>query len=71
MEYELRITGMHCTGCAQSIERYLSSDPAVRDATVSYDAAHGKVSVSPDAEIERLVDVIERMGYETTILNSE
>lgn len=62
---------MHCSGCAQSVEQYLSSDPDVTDGTVSYDAERGTVSVSPDAEIERLVDAIERMGYNATVLNSE
>lgn len=71
MEYELQITGMHCTGCAQSVEQYLHSEPGVTDATVSYDAERGTVSVSPDAKIKELVDAIERMGYNATILNSE
>ncbi len=71
MEYELRITGMHCAGCAQSIERYLAAEPGVEEAIVRYDAERGTIAVSPDAEIEELVAVIDRMGYNATLLTAE
>lgn len=70
MEYELQIGGMHCTGCARSIEQYLGSEPGVTDVTVSYEAERGTVSVSSGTEIGPLVDAIERMGYDATVLGS-
>jgi copper chaperone CopZ len=71
MEYELRIEEIHCTSCARSIEQYLDSESGVTDVTVSYDAQRGTVSMSPDADIDHIVDAIERMGYDATVLTSE
>lgn len=71
MTRELRIDGMHCTACADSIERYLVSQPGVTDASVSYDDGRGEVTVEPAAEIERLVDEIDRMGYDVRLLDAE
>lgn len=71
MEYELRIEEMHCTSCARSLEQFLGSESGVTDVAVSYDDQRGTVWVSPDAEIEQIVDAIERMGYDATVLASE
>lgn len=64
MEYELGIRGMHCRGCARSLERYLGSEPGVESASVDYEDQRGTITVDADVDVAPLVEGIERMGYE-------
>lgn len=60
----LTIEGMHCTGCARTIEALLAAEPGVREAAVSFESKD--VRVLYDAALtgeERLAAAIEKAGY--------
>lgn len=65
---ELHIEGMHCQGCAKTVEMLLTAVPGVKIATVSY-ADHGakvfydQTAVEPPA----LAEAVERAGYKVSI----
>lgn len=59
-----KIDGMHCDGCARTIEALVATEPGVRKAIVSYDSHEARVLFEPSvASEDRLVDVIRRAGY--------
>ena len=61
---EFRIVGMHCDGCASTIEALLAHEPGVKGASVSY--AAGKAQILYDAAATdpvRIAATIERAGY--------
>ena len=56
------VTGMTCGGCAKAITKAIERlDP---QATVKVDVAGGKVSVSSDAPMTKIAEVIEAAGFE-------
>ncbi len=60
----LKIEGMHCTGCAQTIKALIGSEPGVHAADVSYKGGQARVLYDPQAIGEdQLVKVIEKAGY--------
>jgi len=60
----LKIQGMHCDGCAGTIEALLWHEPGVKGATVSFPAGEGRVLYDPAAtEPARIAAAIERAGY--------
>ncbi len=63
----IKITGMHCDGCAARIKSVLEKDPGVRVASVSYPAGTAEIRFSPQSVGEhRLVEIIERAGFEAS-----
>jgi len=59
-----RIDGMHCEGCARTIEALLAAEPGVQRAAVSFEAREAQVLFDPQAVTEaRIVAAIERAGY--------
>ena len=59
-----KIDGMHCDGCARTIEALVATEPGVRRATVSYESREARILFEPNvASEDRLVDVIRRAGY--------
>ena len=66
---ELNIKGMHCQGCAKTVEMLLSAVPGVKTVTASY-ADHGaRIFYDPAAvEPDALVAAVERAGYTATVL---
>ncbi len=64
----LKIQGMHCGGCAQSIKRLLEREPGVESAEVSFEAGEARVRFDPSrVAAERLVSVLEPPGYQAKI----
>lgn len=60
----LKITGMHCDGCAQTIEALLAIEPGVHASSASYAAGTARVLYDPvAADVPRLIAAIERAGY--------
>ena len=60
----LAIGGMHCTGCAQTIEMLLAAEPGVKEAAVSFESNDARVLY--DAAVtgeKRLAAAIEKAGY--------
>ena len=61
---ELRIRGMHCDGCAGTIETLLAREPGVKGASVSYAAGKGQILYDPAAtDPVRIAATIERAGF--------
>lgn len=61
---DLTIQGMHCDGCAKTVEALLSAEPGVRAATVSYASGRGRVLFDPATiELAQLVRTVERAGF--------
>lgn len=63
MDYELHITDMHCTACADSIQQFLQSEPGVEAAQVSYGRRRGTLTADPGTDVGALVGALEEMGY--------
>jgi len=60
----VRIEGMHCEGCAKTIEALLGAEAGVERAAVSFEAREAIVDFNPDALDERrIAAAIERAGY--------
>jgi len=60
----LGIQGMHCDGCAQTIEALIRAKPGVRAAEVSFQDGQARILYDPQTIGEdQLVEVIERAGY--------
>jgi len=61
---ELRIQGMHCDGCAGTIEALLAREPGVKGASVSYAAGKGQILYDPAAtDPVRIAASIKRAGF--------
>jgi len=59
-----RIDGMHCDGCARTIEAFISMEPGVRKATVSFKAREARILFDPQASSEyQLAAAIRKAGY--------
>jgi len=58
------IEGMHCEGCAKTIEALLGAEPGVQRATVSFKAHEAQVRFDPNAiDDGQIAAAIERAGY--------
>ena len=65
---ELKIEGMHCSGCAATVEALVTREPGVKAATVSHAESKGRILYDPEAtEPDRLVAAIEKAGYRVSI----
>src|SRR5262245_39241432 len=58
----LPIEGMHCAGCAATIEKRLTATPGVREAAVNL--ATRKATVEHDGPQSALVDAVREAGYD-------
>jgi MerR family copper efflux transcriptional regulator len=58
------IRGMHCDGCAETVNALLAREPGVKTSTVSFQEGKGRVLYDPSVtSTDRLIAVIERAGY--------
>lgn len=63
----LKIDGMHCDGCARTIEALVSMEPGVRKATVSFKAREARILFDPQTLNEdQLATAICKAGYSIT-----
>ncbi len=63
----LNISGMHCSSCAQIIERQLKKVPGVSEANVNFSAEKASVVFNPaQTNNIELVKAIEKAGYKVT-----
>ena len=61
---DLTVEGMHCEGCAKTVESLLKSEPGVKSATISYAKGVARVVFDPDSvDLSALVKAVERAGY--------
>lgn len=59
-----KIEGMHCDGCARTIEALVSAEPGVRKASVSLKEREARILFDPQAVSEdRLAATIRQAGY--------
>lgn len=60
----LRIEGMHCSGCAHTIEALLGCEPGLKSARVSHSNGTGRFLFDPSVtDADRIVSIIEQAGY--------
>lgn len=60
----LSIEGMHCDGCAKTVEALLSAETGIKAATASYGTNSARVLFDPDAiDAAQIVKVVARAGY--------
>lgn len=63
----LKIAGMHCDGCAQTVKALLERAPGVKTAAVAFGTGEARIHYDPGAmSEERLITMIERPGYRVT-----
>jgi cation-transporting ATPase V/Cu+-exporting ATPase len=62
--YELDVTGMTCGSCASRLQGALGSEPGVADAVVNLATGRARIDAGEGGvEPERLVQIVERLGY--------
>ncbi|MBI2196377.1 cation transporter [Candidatus Daviesbacteria bacterium] len=62
---KFKITGMHCSSCALTIDMDLEDLPGVKSASTSYAKAETEVEFDPDKVTDNLVlTTIKKSGYE-------
>lgn len=61
----LKIEGMHCAGCAQTIQAVVETLAGVQGVDASFDKGHARILYEPASiDAERLADAIRRLGFE-------
>ncbi len=60
---ELRIEGMHCASCAQSVERALKAVPGVDNASVNLLGENASITHDGSVPIEALTQAVQDAGY--------
>ncbi len=62
------IEGMHCAGCARTIEARLAREPGVQRAEVAFSTRSARILLDPNiAAPEALASLIERAGYRVIV----
>lgn len=62
-----KVEGMHCSGCASTIQALLERKEGVRGVSASFDAGEAKVLFDPGSvSEEELVGAIEQAGFRVT-----
>lgn len=60
----LRIQGMHCDACAETLEALLQREPGVKMAAVTFETGEARILFDPAATDEkRLIAAAERPGF--------
>jgi copper chaperone CopZ len=63
----LKIQGMHCDGCASTIQALVEREAGVKTAAVTFKSGEARILYDPAAISEdRLVAAVERPGYRVT-----
>jgi len=64
-EAVIKISGMSCKHCAQSIEKTLNREPGVLEANVNLAAEQAVVKYNPlEVDLAKLKEAIRNSGYE-------
>ena len=60
----LKIEGMHCDGCAETLQALLKREPGVKTVSVAFEDAEARIVYDPAAiDEEQLVAATQRPGY--------
>ncbi len=62
----LNISGMHCTGCAETVRKSLAKVEGVSDANVSFASEKAVVTHSDQVRAQALVEAVQAAGYKAT-----
>jgi Cu+-exporting ATPase len=62
----IRIEGMHCHKCEQTIKKALSAHPGVREVEVDFNSGQASVLFAGAVRIQQLMDSITEAGYRAT-----
>jgi copper chaperone CopZ len=63
----LKVEGMHCDHCAQTIKAVVEREPGVKVAGVSFQGGVARILYDPEAtSVDRLVATVGRLGYRVT-----
>jgi len=63
MKTVLKVTGMSCNHCVQSVTKALQNVSGVRSVSVSLEQGRAEVEHSEDLLIQSLVDAVAKAGY--------
>jgi copper chaperone CopZ len=67
MTIQLKIDGMHCSGCASAVRRVLEATPSVTSVAVDLDGGRATVEASAGIDVAKLVSAVEDAGYEARV----
>lgn len=67
MTIQLKIDGMHCSGCVNAVRRVLEASPSVTAVSVDLDAGRATVEASAPVDPTRLVAAVEDAGYDARV----
>jgi copper chaperone CopZ len=60
----IKIEGMHCHRCEQSIQKALASQPGVREVEVDFPSGQASILFDKDrVSVRQLMDVVTDAGY--------
>jgi copper chaperone CopZ len=60
----LEIDGMHCDGCARTIDHVLRRQPGVWEAEVSLDEGSARVLFDPEqVSVDQIAEAVRKAGY--------
>ncbi len=63
----IRIEGMHCHRCEETIRKALSSFPGVHEVETDFNSGQASVLYAPDSvKISQLMDAVNDAGYHAT-----
>jgi copper chaperone CopZ len=63
----IKIEGMHCHRCEQSIQKALTSQPGVREVEVDFPTGQASVLFDKDkVSVRQLMDKVTEAGYRAT-----
>jgi len=67
MKTVLKVTGMSCDHCVQSVTKALQNVSGVRSVSVSLEQGRAEVEHSEDLSIQSLVDAVAKAGYSAEV----
>jgi len=70
ISYALRLSGMSCDHCAQTVEKALAGLPGVTKAKVSYERGRAAVETQDNVGASALIVTVKSTGYEAALLDS-
>ncbi|HEY6633610.1 MAG TPA: heavy metal-associated domain-containing protein [Rhizobiaceae bacterium] len=67
MTIQLKIDGMHCTGCVNAVRRVLEAAPSVTAVSVDLDGGRATVEASAGIDPATLIAAVEDAGYDARL----
>ncbi len=72
LDIKLKIKGMTCTSCANSIEKALSKKKGVSDVKLNFASERANIVYDPDKiDLEMIIDTVEKTGYNVSITDKK